>query len=411
MESNRLETVDPSGPTTIRYPVAAPVIGDLESELVARAVASGWVSSIGPFIDEFETQFANTIGVSDAIAVANGTVALHVALHALGIGRGDEVILPDLTFVATAHAVLMTGATPVLVDVDPRTWCLSPELVARAITKRTKAVIAVHLYGHPADMRALSDLCRPRGVALIEDAAEGLGASIDGVQAGALGDVGTFSFYGNKTITTGEGGMVTTNNRTLATKIRFLKDHGMSPKRRYYHSELAFNYRMTNIQAALGVAQLTQLGRFLSRKEKISRGYASGIRAVDVELNPVTPGVHNSLWMSSLLLGRSWSSARDDIAMMLELRGVDTRPFFEPMSSLPHLARYRCVGPDGGECSVSKRLSARGLNLPSSCALTDADVAMIASIVSEVLNDVRERRTCQSQLHLTKFVGDTSVSV
>jgi perosamine synthetase len=269
----------------------------------------------------------------------------------------------------------------------------------------------VHLYGHPADMRALGDLCRPRGVALIEDAAEGLGASIDGVQAGALGDVGTFSFYGNKTITTGEGGMVTTNHRTLATRVRFLKDHGMSPRRRYYHSELAFNYRMTNIQAALGVAQLTQLGRFLSRKENIYRGYASGIRAVDVALNPVTPGVHSSFWMSCLLLGRSWSSARDDIAMMLALRGVDTRPFFEPMSSLPHLARYRCVGPDGGECSVSKSLSARGLNLPSSCALTDADVAMIASIVSEVLNELWERRTCQSQLHLSKFVGDASVSV
>jgi perosamine synthetase len=390
-----------------RYPVSAPVIGRIESEYVARAVASGWVSSIGPFIDEFESRFAEAIGVSEAIAVSNGTAALHLALHAVGVGPGDEVVVPDLTFAATAHAVLMTGAKPVFVDVDPVTWCLRPHLVERALSRRTKAVIAVHLYGHPADIPALRKICSPGGIALVEDAAEALGTSIEAVKAGALGDVAAFSFYGNKTITTGEGGMVTTNDQRLAERIRFLKDHGMSPERRYYHSELAFNCRMTNMQAALGVAQIIQLGDFLAHKRRIFAGYATGLAdRPEVRLNPVTKGTTNGFWMSCLLLDQNWPGARDAFAVELLRQGIDTRPFFLPMSSLPHLSKFARVGDSGADCPIARGLSARGLNLPSGCGLSDEDVASIAAAVTATITE----GSAQQERDPRAKAGEVSVS-
>ncbi len=200
-------------------PVAAPIIGDREVAYVTDALRSGWVSSIGPYIDRFEGEFARYIGVKHAIAVTNGTVALHLALHAMGVGPGDEVIVPDLTFAATAHTVLQTGAVPVLVDVSPETWCIDPRAVERALTPRTKAIVPVHLFGFPADVPALSRLAASRGVRVLEDAAEAHGATLDGVKAGALGDVGAFSFYGNKLMTTGEGGMLTTNDDALGASL------------------------------------------------------------------------------------------------------------------------------------------------------------------------------------------------
>ena len=232
-------------------PVAAPSIGSREIAYVTDAVQSGWVSSIGPYLERFEQAFAEYVGVTRAVAVSNGTVGLHLALYALGIGAGDEVIVPDLTFVATAHAVIQTGATPVFVDVEPDTWCMDPAAVREAITPRTRAVIPVHLYGHAADMSAINMLAEEYGLLVVEDAAEAHGAEISGQRVGGLGQVGVFSFYGNKIMTTGEGGMLTTNDSILADRLRYLKDHGMSPAERYYHTELAFNYRMTNLQAAV----------------------------------------------------------------------------------------------------------------------------------------------------------------
>lgn len=379
---------------SIRFPVAAPIIGKREEELVSAAVASGWVSSIGPFIDEFETQFARFVGVSHAVAVSSGTTALHLALHALGIGPGCEVIVPDLTFAATAHAVLMTGATPVFVDVDPRTWCMDPDCVELAITDKTRLVVAVHLYGHPADMSRLHACCDRRGIILMEDAAEAIGAEVGGIAAGALSRVGAFSFYGNKTITTGEGGMLTTNDTELANRVRFLKDHGMSPMHRYHHSELAFNYRLTNIQAALGVAQLERVSAFVQAKREIAATYRAELDSIPyLMLNALTPGMTNACWMSSVVLGTGSPLSADELAHELRMRGIDTRPFFIPMSQLPHLAKFRRVGRTGEGCPIALHLSKSGLNLPSGTALLHDEVVEIASTLRSLLTQATRLMT------------------
>jgi perosamine synthetase len=375
-------------------PVAAPIIGEREIAYVTDAIRSGWVSSIGPYIDRFEDAFARFVGVKHAIAVSNGTVALHLALHALGLGPGDEVIVPDLTFAATAHTVLQTGAVPVFVDVEPDTWCIDPRAVERAISPRTRAIVPVHLYGHPADMTALSALARAHDIHLIEDAAEAHGAKVGDVMVGALGKAATFSFYGNKIMTTGEGGMVTTDDTAFAERCRALKDHGMSPTRRYFHTELAFNYRMTNLQAALGVAQIEQVDTFIAHKRRIMAGYRAALAGFTgpdapphrrVQLNEERPSYRNVYWMVSAVLSDDIALDRAEVCARLRARGIDSRPFFVPMSELPHLASYRAVGATGERCPVSARLSGRGFNLPSGCGLSDAEVQRAAEALIEAL--------------------------
>jgi perosamine synthetase len=375
--------VDAKAPVFI--PVAAPVIGEREIAYVGDAVRSGWVSSIGPYIDRFEAGFASWVGVKHAVAVANGTVALHLALHALGLGPGDEVIVPDLTFAATAHTVMQTGATPVLVDVEQDTFCLDPAAVARAIGPKTKAILPVHLYGHPADMAAIRALAEPRGIPLVEDAAEAHGASVGDKRVGSLSRVAAFSLYGNKIITTGEGGILTTDDDALAARLRFLKDHGMSKERRYFHTELAFNYRMTNLSAALGVAQLEQADAFIEKKRAIMEWYREGLAGAPLALSVERPGYRSVYWMASAVLDDSVGVSRDEVAARLKAAGVDSRPFFAPMSELPHLAGARRVGRDGDGCPVSARLSARGMNLPSGCSLERADIARVCAALRAAL--------------------------
>lgn len=366
-------------------PVAAPVIGEREIKYVTDAVSSGWVSSIGQYVDRFEKSFAEYVGVRHAIAVANGTTALHLALHGLGIGPGDEVIIPDLTFAATAHVVLQTGATPVFVDVEPDTWCADPMAVEQAITPKTRAIMPVHLYGHPADIEAINRIADAHGLVVIEDAAEAHGARINDKRVGSLGTVAGFSFYGNKLITTGEGGMLTTDDDRLATRLRFLKDHGMSPDFRYLHTELAFNYRLTNLQAALGLAQLEQIESFLEKKRQIFEWYRSALESIPgISLNVQRPGFENAFWMTSVVLEDS-SISRDDLCARLRFHGVDTRPFFISMSDLPHLKEFRSVGSKGLPCSVSTDLSRRGFNLPSGCGLTREQVLRAALVLKELL--------------------------
>lgn len=368
-------------------PVAAPVIGEREIECVTDAVRSGWVSSIGPYLDRFERGFAEFCGVAQAVAVSNGTVALQLALRALGIGPGDEVLIPDLTFAATAHAVLDVGAVPVLVDVDPVTWCMDPRAVERALTVRTRAIMPVHLYGHPADMDAIMAIAAPRRLLVIEDAAEAHGARIGTQRVGSFGVASAFSFYGNKLMTTGEGGALVTNDEALATRFRFLKDHGMSKERRYYHSELAFNYRMTNLQAALGVAQLEQVETFIQKKRLLMSWYREALDGVPgLTLNAEQPGTTNVYWMVSAVLGDELAASRDAVCSQLREVGIDTRPFFVPMGELPHLRRFRRCGAAGEACPVAARLSARGLNLPSGVSLTREDVDYVASALRNCLH-------------------------
>jgi len=356
-------------------PVSEPDIGELELRYVTEAVRSGWVSSIGPFVDRFEAQFARFCGVKHAIAVSNGTTALHVALLALGVGPGDEVIIPDLTFVATGNAVLYCGAKPVLADVSPDTWCIDPAAVERAITPRTKAVLPVHLYGHPADMDAILALARPRNIAVIEDAAEAHGAKYRGRMVGGIGDIGCFSFYGNKILTTGEGGMVTTNDDHLASRVRFLKDHAMDPHRRYFHPEVGYNYRMTNLQAALGCAQLERAEELLAKRRRVMDAYREALSGLDgVQLNPRAPWAEPVPWMVCLVQDRVPTNV---LAARLREHGIDTRPFFVPMHELP---AFRCSHRLAD--SASRMLATRGLNLPSAPRLVSSDVHRISGALS-----------------------------
>ncbi len=359
-------------------PISRPTIGSREKELVLDALDSGWVSSIGKYIDEFEEKFARYCGTRHALAVSNGTTALHLALATLGLKQGDEVIVPDLTFVATANAVAYTGATPVLADIDPETLCIDPASVKTLITPRTKAIIPVHLYGHPADMDALTDIADAHGLAVIEDAAEAHGAEYKGRRVGGLGKCGVFSFYGNKVITTGEGGMLTTNDPELWQRAKRLRDHAMSPSRRYFHDERGFNYRITNLQAALGVAQLERISDFLNRRAEILTWYRQEVRAGDhIRLNRVKNWAKSAFWMVCLEVDSFDAAQRDTFMQALKARGIDSRPYFCTMSSLP---MYRQAPQP-----VAARKAQIGLNLPSYYELTKSDVQRIGAEVNDLL--------------------------
>jgi len=371
------------------YPVAEPEIGKLEERYVLDAVRSGWVSSLGEYVTRFETEFAKYCETGEGISTCNGTAALHLALASLGIGRGDEVIVPTLTFVASASAVLYTGAKPVFADADEATWCISANTILAAISPRTRAVIVVHLYGQPADMDPIIEVCSRRGISVIEDAAEAHGALYKGRKVGSIGRVGAFSFYGNKLITTGEGGMLTTNDRDLAERARFLRDHAMSSSERYVHREIGFNYRLTNLQAALGLAQLRRIEQFMERRRKVMQWYR-GLLAHRRELilNPELPWARSSNWMVSALFPPSLDS--EAVAGRLRQLGVDTRPFFRPMHALPPF-RDRKEGRRGGRFPVAESLARRGLNLPTAGRLLQKDIRCIARAVEQVLDEFRGR--------------------
>jgi perosamine synthetase len=362
-------------------PISKPFIGEREKELVLDALNSGWVSSIGKYIDEFEAGFARYCGTEYALAVSNGTTGLHLALAALGIKSGDEVIVPDLTFVATANAVAYTGATPVLADIDPDTLCIDPASVKSLISERTRAIIPVHLYGHPADMDALTEIGAAYGVDIVEDAAEAHGAEYRGRRVGGLGKCGVFSFYGNKVITTGEGGMLTTNDREFYERAKRLRDHAMSPQRRYFHEERGFNYRITNLQAALGVAQLERIDEFLDRRTEIMGWYRQEVETADnVRLNRVKNWAKSAFWMVCLEVDGLDETRRSLFMQTLKARGIDTRPYFCTMSSMPMYAQPALP--------VSARKSQIGLNLPSYYELTRPQVQRIAAEVNGVLRQL-----------------------
>lgn len=363
-------------------PISKPFIGARERELVLDALDSGWVSSIGKYIDEFEAKFAHYCGTEYALAVSNGTTGLHLALATLGLQAGDEVIVPDLTFVATANAVAYTGATPVLADVDADTLCLDVASVKSLITPRTKAIIPVHLYGHPADMDALTELADAHGLAIIEDAAEAHGAEYKGRRVGGFGKCAVFSFYGNKVITTGEGGMLTTNDRAFHQRAKRLRDHAMSPEKRYFHEERGYNYRITNLQAALGVAQLERIDEFLDRRTEIMGWYNSAIATTDgVRLNRVKNWAKSAFWMVCLEVDWFDEARRDAFMQALRARGIDSRPYFCTMSAMP---MYRQA-----PLPVASRKAQIGLNLPSYFELTKGEVQRIGSDVNEILNAMR----------------------
>jgi perosamine synthetase len=368
--------------------VAQPVIGELETRYVLEALKEGQVSSRGRFVTAFEDQFAAMAGARYGIATCNGTCALHLALLAAGIGPGDEVLVPSLTFVATANAVRYVGATPVFVDILPNYWGIDPDQVSQKITAKTRAIIPVHLYGHPVEMDSIIEIARENGLSVIEDAAEAHGATYKGRPVGALGTAGIFSFFGNKIMTTGEGGMLVTNDALVAERARQFRDHGSDPEIRYWHPVIGYNYRMTNLQAALGLAQLEQLDGFLARKREIADLYHRILGAVpglvpQSEETWASP-VH---WMVSLLVKPGRGVSRDTLMQALKEKNIETRPFFHPMHTLPP---YR--GPDAGPCPVAEEVASQGINLPSGVPLTDQDVERVSNQIREFCWQDREAR-------------------
>lgn len=373
-DASARESVGDDAPRRAFIPVAAPVLAGREKEYVADCMESGWISSAGKYVELFEAEFAKFCGVRHAVSCCNGTAALHLSLAALGVGPGDEVIVPTLTFVATANAVTYCGARPVFVDVEPESWNLDPAQVASKITPRTKGIVAVHLYGNPVDVDALRALASRHGLFLLEDAAEAHGALHRGRPAGSLGDVAAFSFYANKIIATGEGGMVTTDDDALAARVRLLRGQGMSTERRYWFPVVGYNYRMMNLPAAIGLAQLERAGWHTARRREVAASYARLLGDVQgLSRQAEREWARHAYWMFTVVLGVGEEGDRDRLMTRLHEEGVETRPVFYPVHSLPPYSEAS----RGEEFPVAERLARRGLSLPTWAGLSDDDLSYV----------------------------------
>jgi len=358
-------------------PVSAPALLGNEKRYVNECLDTTWISSIGVFIERFERGMAELCGMDPdrAVSCCNGTVALHLALLGLGVGPGDEVLVPSLTYVATANAVRYCGATPVFVDSDRRTWNLDPADLARKITPRAKAVIPVHLYGKPAAMDEIGRIAGAHGLAVVEDAAEAIGAVYRGRPAGALGDVAAFSFFGNKIISCGEGGLVLARDPALARTIRQLKGQGQDFERRYWFPVIGYNYRMTNIEAALGLAQLEKIGDHLAARDEIEAWYREELGGrPELALPARDPGERSVNWLFSAVLQGETPGLRDRVMSDLRRAGIDSRPFFYPCHILPP---YLNAVP--AACPEAEQLGERGLSLPTWVGMTRRHVARVAA--------------------------------
>lgn len=377
----RIIGLDVSGPQPF-LPVSEPDLTHREMRYAFDAFLSTWISSTGDYIRRFEQDFADKAGMAHGVATSNGTVSLHLAMATLGIGEGDEVIVPDLTFAASINTVLHVGARPVIVDVDRDTWCLTVEAIERAITPRTRAIMPVHVFGRPAPMSEITELARARGLYIIEDCAEAHGAKYNGQTVGSFSDISSFSFFANKIITTGEGGICLTNDPDTAARMRMLRDHGMRPERRYWHEEPGFNFRMTNMQAAIGCAQIERMDELLAMRAAVHARYVEALSGI--------PGVMFAPPMSQRAEPVTWFSCaqvpeekRDELIAACKAANIDLRPFFHGLSAMPAYRRF------ARKCPNSGWLSRTGVNLPTSRRVDDANVARLAAVFESVLGKTR----------------------
>ena len=364
-----------------RIAVAVPRLSDREKAYVNEALDSTWISSRGPFIERFEAQVAEMAGTKHAIACNNGTTSLHLAMVGLGLEAGDEVIMPSLTYIATANCVHYCNATPVFVDNDPRTFNIDPARIEEAITPRTKGIVVVHLYGQSADMGPIMEIADRRGLWVIEDAAEAHGAQYRGRPVGGIGQCGSFSFFGNKIITTGEGGAVTTNDDELAARMRLLRSQGMSAERRYWHPMVGFNYRMTNLTAAIGVAQMERIDDALKRRAEIAAAYDDALGGLTNQIDlPFTADdcVH-SFWMYTIQLKPDGKVSRDEVMARLDAEGIETRPVFYPVNDMPPYHDATVDAPNARVCA------AQGINLPTHELLSSDDILRVAEALKRAL--------------------------
>ena len=367
-------------------PVNVPLLDGAESKYLSECIETGWISSEGPFVEKSESEFARRVGRGHGIAVTSGTAALDVAVAALKIGPGDEVILPTFTIISCVAAIVRAGATPVVVDSDPGTWNMDPAAVERHVTPRTKAIMAVHIYGLPVDMAPILALAERHGLYVIEDAAEAIGQTCGTRPCGSFGDISIFSFYPNKHVTTGEGGMVVTDDAALMERARSLRNLCFQPERRFVHEELGWNYRMTNLQAALGMAQLENLDRHLSRKREIGRLYDSLLSGCGHIQRPLqrTGDAENLYWVYGVVLNDGVEF--DAVVAMRELAksGIGTRPFFWPMHEQPVFRKMNLF--EDVRCPVAERLGRRGFYLPSGLGLSDAQVERSAAALKSLFS-------------------------
>lgn len=364
-----------------RIPVALPDLSGNEERYVVEAIRSTWISSTGPFVHRFEEEFAALTGTRVAIGVANGTVALHLALLAMGVRPGDEVLVPSLTYIATANAVRYVGAEPVFVEVDPETWCIDPVRIEERITRRTRGVIAVHLYGHPADMDAINRIAGVHGLWVVEDAAEAHMATYRGRPVGGLASIGTFSFYGNKMFTSGEGGAVTVNDPGLGLRMRTLRGQGMDPDRRYFFPVTGYNFRITNVACAILCAQLERRDAMVRRRRRIFEDYREALKSTPgIGFQPTAPWAEPAPWLFCITVdSEKFGMDRDRLASHLATAGIETRPFFIPLHRLPPF-REESVR-RGEDLPITDRLGDTGLNLPTYPGMSDDDVNRVAEAI------------------------------
>lgn len=364
-------------------PVNEPLLGKAEAANVAECLETGWISSAGRFIDEFERRWAEYCGVKHGVAVANGTVALQLALWALDLEPGDEVIMPTFTIVSCALAATYNGLVPVLVDADPETWCMDVSAIEARITDSTRAIMPVHIYGHPVDMDPVRELADRHGLFVVEDAAEAHGATYRGKRCGGLGDISCFSFYANKIITTGEGGMLLTDDDAIAERARSGRNLCFRSDRRFWHTEAGYNFRLTNMQAAVGVAQVERIDEFLALKRRMGTRYSEALAGLPLQLPVEREWATNVYWMYGVVLDDSTTMDGAELAARLAEKGVQTRPFFIGMHEQPVFLEQGLFAGEG--YPVADRLARRGLYLPSGLALTEEQQEQVIAAVREVL--------------------------
>lgn len=361
-----------------KIPIYKPTLNGNEKKYVLDCLDSTWISSKGKYVNEFEKAFANYIGINHATTVNNGTIALHLALLALGIEKGSEVIVPTFTYIASVNAISYIGAIPVFVDSLKETWQMDPADVRKKITNKTKAIMAVHLYGYPCEMNELVKIAKENDLFLIEDCAEAIGSKYEEKYVGTFGDIAAFSFFGNKTITTGEGGMVVTNDETLFDRSVHFKGQGLAKNREYWHDVIGYNYRMTNICAAIGVAQLERIDEIINKKRKIAGWYQENIKGLPISFhNEIGNNIFHSYWMNNILVDKS--ETRENLRIHLAENGIETRPTFYPVHTMPMYSQKFQKHP------IAEYLGWRGITLPSYSDLTETDIKFICERIKEVL--------------------------
>ena len=371
-----------------RISVSGPWITQKEIDYVTDAVTNAWYGNANVYYERFEKAFADYIGVRHAVSLPSCTSAIHLSLAALGVGPGDEVIVPDVTWIASSAPVSYVGATTVFADIDPDSWCLSAEAFEACITPRTKAVIPVDLYGNMPDMNALLDVAKRHNIAVVEDAAEAIGSEYKGKKAGAFGVSGTFSFHGSKTMTTGEGGMLVTDSEDLFKRAMVLRDHGRPPgDTMFCNTDVAFKYKMSSMQAALGLGQIERIEELIERKRKIFSWYRERLKDVEgITLNAEAEGVKNTYWMVSVIIDSGLGLEKEEIIKLLAEKNIDTRPFFRPLSSIPAYEKQEQAAVARRRNQVSYRIAPFGVNLPSGLNLDEGQVEYVCYALCAILD-------------------------